>query len=190
VFKEHHLSEPKDPTHSFDLQDYYTNPADYRSRFDRYLPHLSVLVNGMYWDERYPRLITRKHLQTMYTGQEPRLLTIGDITCDVDGSIESTVKAAPIEDPIFVYDPYTHDANSGFEGKGLQMMTVDILPSELPRESSGHFSTALLPFIRKIVEADYSVPFESLQLPPAIHKAVILHQGKLTPDYEYIRRYL
>jgi alpha-aminoadipic semialdehyde synthase len=190
VFKEHHLSEPTDPGITFDLQDYYTNPSAYRSRFDRYIPHLSLLVNGMYWDERYPRLITRKHLQEMYAGKEPRMIAIGDITCDIDGSIESTVKAAPIEDPIFVYDPVTHDAVSGYEGRGMQMMTVDILPSELPRESSGHFSTALMPFIRKIVEADYSVPFEALQLPQAIRKAVILHQGKLTPDYVYIRRYL
>ncbi|HRZ77268.1 MAG TPA: bifunctional lysine ketoglutarate reductase /saccharopine dehydrogenase family protein, partial [Bacteroidales bacterium] len=154
TFREHHLSAPNDPGAPFDLQQYYRDPSGYHGLFHRYLPTLSLLVNGMYWDARYPRLVTRSQLQEMYREGEPRLRAIGDITCDIDGSIESTVKAAPIEDPIFVYDPFTHEAHSGCQGRGIQMMTVDILPSELPREASEHFSAALLPFLRAIVEAD------------------------------------
>jgi len=69
-------------------------------------------------------------------------------------------------------------------------MTVDILPSELPREASEHFSAALLPFLRAIVEADYTVPLDQLALPPAIRKALIVYQGKLTPEFNHIRQYL
>ena len=70
------------------------------------------------------------------------------------------------------------------------MMTVDILPSELPREASLHFSTALFPYVKAIVGANYSVPLEDLELPEAIRKALIVYQGKLTPDYAYIGKYL
>lgn len=190
VFKEHHLSQPLNPKEQFDLQDYYQNPKFYRSAFDPYIPHLSVLVNGMYWDTRYPKLITKAHLEQMYFDSEPKMQVIGDITCDINGSIESTVKAAPIEDPIFVYHPFEQEITSGYEGKGMQMMTVDILPSELPKEASEHFSNALLPFVPAIVGADYSLALDKLNLPGPIRKALILHQGKLTPEYQYIQKYI
>ena len=41
-----------------------------------------------------------------------------------------------------------------------------------------------------IAQADYSVPFEELALPPEIKRAVIVYQGELTPDYRYIEKYL
>lgn len=190
VFKEEHLSQPLNPDKEFDLQDYYANPQFYRNAFEKYVPNLSVLVNGMYWDSRYPKLITKSYLEKLHIDGPPKLTVIGDITCDINGSIESCVKAAEIEDPIFVYDPFTHEIASGHEGRGMLMMTVDILPSELPREASEYFSQALLPFIPDVVQADYTLPFEQLDLPNPIKKALILHQGKLTPDYAYIQQYL
>jgi alpha-aminoadipic semialdehyde synthase len=45
-------------------------------------------------------------------------------------------------------------------------------------------------FIPSIVKADFSVDFDSLDLPSEIKKAVILYHGKLTPDYQYINKYL
>ena len=69
-------------------------------------------------------------------------------------------------------------------------MAVDNLPCELPYESSKAFSESLIRFIPSIVKADYSSDFKNLDLPPEIKKAVILHNGKLTPDYEYINSFL
>jgi alpha-aminoadipic semialdehyde synthase len=69
-------------------------------------------------------------------------------------------------------------------------MSVDILPSELPRESSQTFSDALVGFMLEIAETDFDVPFEELKLPKPIKKALILHKGKLTTDYEYLKQYL
>ena len=78
----------------------------------------------------------------------------------------------------------------GFEGDGLLIMGVDILPSELPRESSRTFSDALIGFLPEIVNTDFNVPFENLKLPAPIKRAMILFKGKLTPDYEYLNEYL
>ena len=53
-------------------------------------------------------------------------------------------------------------------------MAVDILPSELPRESSLAFSDALLNYIPAIALADYTSTFENLDLPNPIKREVIL----------------
>ncbi len=190
VFKEHHLVEPLDEDGSFDLQHYYANPDQYRGVFHRYIDHLSVLVNGMYWDARYPRLLTKADLKKMYSEGEPKLQVIGDITCDVDGSVESTVKAAPVEDPVFVYHPDTGEITSGFTGHGMLMMTVDILPTELPRESTIAFGDALMPYMKAFAEADLSLPLEKLDIPAPFRRGMILHKGELTPDFAYIQQYL
>jgi len=115
---------------------------------------------------------------------------IGDITCDPDGSIECTHIGTEIEDPVFVYNTETREPTMGFEGDGVLVMSVDILPSELPRESSETFSDALFDYVKAIANADYNVPFQLLDLPAPIKGAMILHKGDLTPDYEYIKEYL
>lgn len=190
VFKEEHLSKLKEGNDEFDLSDYYAHPEKYKSDFEQYLPHLTILMNCMYWDDRYPRIVTKDYLKKLFTIKTPKLTVIGDVTCDPDGSIECTHKGTEIEDPVFVYDPFTQQPLMGFEGKGLLIMAVDILPSELPRESSIAFSNALFSYIKPIANADYSKDFDSLELPNPIKKAMILHQGKLTPDYLYIQKYL
>ncbi len=190
IFKESDLSEPIDPNNDFDLQDYYSHPEKYRDQFEKYIPHLSILMNCMYWDDRYPRIITKDYLEKLYADGNPKLTVIGDVTCDPDGSIEYTHIGTEIEDPIFVYDPATRKPTMGYKGNGLLIMSVDILPSELPRESSISFGDALEKYVKDIVTADYNVPFESLNLPKSIKKAMILHKGELTPDFKYIAEYL
>ena len=190
IFKEWDLSKPKDPDVEFDLQHYYSHPELYESIFEQYIPHLSILMNCMYWNDNYPRIVTKEYLEQLYAAGTPKLTVIGDVTCDPDGSIECTHKGTEIEDPIFVYNPFTKKPTMGFKGEGILVMAVDILPSELPRESSIAFSNALYGYIKSIAEADYSNSFDNLKLPNPIKKAMILHNGELTPDFKYIEQYL
>jgi alpha-aminoadipic semialdehyde synthase len=190
VFKEEDLSATKDPDQKFELHDYYNHPEKYKNQFEQYVDHLTILMNCMYWDDRYPRLITKDFIEEVYKHGEMKLKVIGDVTCDPDGSIEFTHKGTEIEDPVFVYDPVKREPAMGFKGDGILVMAVDILPSELPRESSESFGEALFNFVPAIVKADYSVDFKSLKLPNEIKRAMILHQGELTPDYKYIEEYL
>jgi len=171
---------------SFDLNHYIQNPEEYTSEFESILPQINVLVNGIYWDERYPKLVTKSYLKKMAETGNNHLKIIGDITCDPEGSIECTLKATEIEDPVFVYHPDSETITMGFEGDGVAVMAVDILPSELPRESSEHFSQALMPFMPEIAKADFTADFKNLDLPAPIKNAVIVHKGKLTPDYAYL----
>jgi saccharopine dehydrogenase (NAD+, L-lysine forming) len=190
IFRESDLAEPLDPEATFDLQHYYKHPELYHGKFRPYIDKLTVLVNGMYWDARYPKLVTKDDLREIYAKGEPKLTVIGDITCDVDGSIESTVKAAPVEDPVFVYHPESETIQSGFEGDGMQMMTVDILPTELPRESTIAFGDALLNYMEPLANADFSKSFMHLDLPNPLLRGMILYKGELTPDFTYIQKYL
>jgi alpha-aminoadipic semialdehyde synthase len=191
VFKEEHMVEPCRSGDRFELQDYYKHPEKYRSKFEIYLPHLSILVNAIYWDKMYPRLVTKDYVRRSYSGEKPpRLRVIGDISCDVEGAIEVTVRSTEPGDPVFVYDPKTGESKPGYEGHGPVIMAVDILPSELPRESSIDFSRVLKAFIPAIAVADFSVSFDRLKLPPEIKRALILHQGRLTPAYQYLEKFL
>ncbi len=188
VFKEEDMVVPQKQGDAFALQDYYDFPEKYSSIFEDYLPFISVLVNCIYWDERYPRLVTKEYLKDRWKGS--RLLVIGDISCDINGSIEATGKITDPGSPTFVYDPNTDSMLDGWDGDGPVIMAVDILPSELPRDASVYFSNVLKELIPAIAKADYNVGFADLALPQPVRRAVILHRGKLTPDYEYISKYL
>ncbi|MFC1683807.1 hypothetical protein ACFL0G_06355, partial [Candidatus Zixiibacteriota bacterium] len=135
VFKEEHLVEPIDPGHQFELQDYYDHPEKYRSKFAGYLPHLTTLVNCVYWDDHYPRLVTNEDVRRLFAQDgQPRLRVIGDISCDIEGSIECTVRSTHSDNPIYVYQAATGETQDGCQGKGPVIMAVSNLPTELPAE--------------------------------------------------------
>jgi alanine dehydrogenase len=191
VFQEKDMVEPVSQDRIFDLKDYYGHPENYRSRFETYLPHLAILVNAIYWDARYPRFVTKDYIRHAYRAASiPRLRVIGDISCDIEGAVEVTLKATEPGEPVFVYDPETGEARDGFEGRGPVIMAVDILPSELPREASIDFSQVLKTYVPAIAEADFSVSFDRLELPPEIKNAVILYRGELTPGYRYLEPFV
>jgi len=189
VFREEDLYE-NIHGHPFDLYEYMHNPQDFRSKFEQYIPHLSMLINCIYWDKRFPRLISKDYLEKQFQKGMPKLTVIGDISCDVEGSVECTLQSTVISDPVFVYDPFKRTASLGFKGDGMLVMAVDILPAELPRDSSDGFADALVNFVKPIADADFDEPFEDLDLPRAIKKALILHKGELTPEYKYMEEYL
>jgi alpha-aminoadipic semialdehyde synthase len=190
TFAEEDIVTPRDPDLRFELQHYYANPEKYRSDFARFLPHLTVLMNCNYWDERYPRLVTVEDLHALYGGDGPRLRVIGDLGCDVEGAIECTVTCTEPSDPTYLYDVTTGEIERSFTGNGPVILAVDILPSELPLESSEEFAKSLAPILPALARADFGVDLDRLPVPAEIARAIIVHQGKLTPDYTYLEDYL
>ncbi len=190
VFSEEHMVEPRQPGAAFSLQEYYDFPERYRSIFMRHVPHIDLLLNGIYWTEAYPRLINNQDLARLFEAGPPRLQVVGDVSCDVGGSVQCLVKATSLDEPCFVYDPATGVVTDGAAGPGLAMMAVDNLPCELPAEASQSFSRVLEPFVAALAQTDFRVPFAELQLPGPIQRALILHRGELTADYEYMRAFL
>ncbi len=190
VFHEEHLVERREPGKPFDLQEYYDHPERYAGCFEKHLPHLDVLVNAIYWELRYPRLVTREWARRTYRGGKGRLKVIGDISCDIEGSIELTLKATEPDVPCFVYLPAEDAIRDGIEGEGPVIMAVDNLPCEIPRESSQYFSSVLKEMVPALAGADWSKGFENLDLPSHLKRAVIVHRGELTPLYRYLEKSL
>lgn len=190
TFREQHIVTPRNDLEPFDCQRYYDCPDNFLPVFENYLPHLTVLINGAYWDARYPRLVTVAGLRQHFENGRRKLQVIGDISCDIEGGIECTVKATELDAPTFVYDPLTGSVYDGDAGEGVTVMAVDILPSALPRDASETFSAVLAEFIPGIAAVDTTAPFEELALPPEIKRAVIVHRGELTPAYRHLQQYL
>jgi len=189
VFKEEHMVKPKLSDSDFNLQEYYNKPELYEPIFEKYVPYLTILMNCIYWEKRYPRLITKEYVEKNYN-DDMKLQIVGDISVDVNGAIEFTEKTTNSGNPVFVYNPITKKVKDGCSGEGIAVMAVDNLPCEIPRESSSYFGDTLLRFIPSIAKADFSVDFDELDLPPEIKRAVILYHGKLTPNFEYINKFL
>lgn len=191
VFKEEHMVEPHDSSQSFVLQDYYDHGSSkYKGVFEKYIPYLIVLMNCIYWANKYPRLVTKKYIREHWSEENRRLRIVGDISCDVGGAIEFTIKCTDPGDPGFTYIIDEERAVMGVKGDGPVIMAVDNLPSELPRESSTSFSETLLDFIPFLGEADFTVPFEELNLPKELKDAIIVYRGSLTENYQYLEKYL
>ncbi len=191
IFNEWDIVEPIEEGKEFDIQDYYQHPEKYRPKFFQHVPYLSVLMNCIYWDARYPRLLTKEQTKELYSDyRSPRLRVIGDISCDIEGAIEPTLKATTPEDPVFVYDPWEDKPIPGWKGTGPVILAVDNLPCEIPIEASEYFGDKLKEFLPSLSSLDLDGDLDSLKLPNPIKKAVILYRGELTGPYRYLEKYL
>lgn len=191
VFREADMVEPLAAGAEFELEDYYSCPEKYRSVFPAYLSYLTVLVNCIYWEPRFPRFVPNAALHSLFSRNEsPRLRVIGDISCDIEGSVECTRRVTTPDSPVFVYDPIQDTVKEGFSGRGVTVVAIDNLPAEIPLESSVFFSQALKPFVPAIAHEDFNGDFASCRLPDELKRAVILYKGEFTPDYRYMQEYL
>jgi len=186
IFKEEHLVEPKNKNDKFELMDYFKHPEKYKSKFENYIPYLSLIVNAIFWTKQSPVFITKQYFKSI---NEFKLDLICDISCDIDGAVEFTYKSTTSDNPAYVYNPIDDSFTNGYDGFGIVDLAVDNLPTELPRNSSIEFSNALNGFVNGIVNADKSKSFEDAGYPPEIKNAVIVYNGKLTPKYKYLEEF-
>jgi alpha-aminoadipic semialdehyde synthase len=119
---------------------------------------------------------------------------VADITCDVHGSIEFLERSTSIERPFYQYDPVSEKEVTDDIGKtGVTVMGVDILPAELPRESSEHFGNSVTGVVQQLVHAmeqqDASVSgIDTTLLSPGLADSFITTaDGSLTPGFEYLK---
>ena len=173
----------------FDRAHYKANPEQYEGVFHvAVAPYSSAIINCMYWDGAYPRLMNLKQSRALGAGW--RCIGICDISCDEQGSIELLRKFTSIDEPYYVYDTASdaiHEGEEGMSAEGILFHAVDHLPSELPADASAHFGNALLPLLPQLAASDGALPWaEQTDLPEALRGAVITAHGQLTPRYKYI----
>jgi alanine dehydrogenase len=174
----------------FYFEEYLEHPERFESNLDVYLPYINALIHTSYWDKRYPRMVSRETIRSLWRKKPFRLDFIGDIACDVDGSIALTYKTTTRENPTFTYDPGTKTFIDGYASKGITVMAADNLPSELPGDASSEFSRLVRDYVYQIAAHGVRDLTNHIALPAEIRKAVITQGGKLTGEYQYLSKWL
>jgi len=169
----------KDCNEFDDVQDFYNNPSDYESDFDHFLPMSDIMINGIYWDNKAPAFFTKKQMKQ----KDFKIKVIADVTCDIApvSSIPSTLKASTIDNPVFGYDPKTEMESEPFLPNVVDMMTIDNLPNEMPRDASVAFGDMFI---------EHVLPELNIAESQMLERASIAIDGKLGPKFQYLEDYL
>ena len=119
-------------------QDYILNPQEYNSKIKNYLFDTDMFIACHYWDSKFPKLFSPKQINEF-----KNLKIIGDVTCDINGSVPTTIRSTTIAKPYYLINT---DSMKEIElgNKGIAVMAVDNLPSELPRDASEEFGSSVI----------------------------------------------
>jgi len=156
-------------------QDFILNPHEYRSKAINYLHSTDMLITGHYWNPKFPKLFSLNQINEF-----KNLKIIGDITCDINGSIPTTIRSTSIAKPY-----YSFDINSmkeiNLSNKGIAVMAVDNLPSELPCESSEEFGHSIMSEV---------LPYLINKDDGRINRATTTSKGKLCSSFSYLENFI
>lgn len=172
----------------FYFEDYLAHPKKFESNLDLYLPYINILIHTAYWDSTYPRLVTKDMIDSLSCKEPFRMEFIGDLSCDIDGSIEITHKATSTDRPTFTYHPGDRRYIDGYKSEGVTVLAVDNLPAELPRDASGDFSRLIRDYVYQIAVHGIHDVTHHMALPLEIRNAVVTQNGRLTRRFSYLKR--
>ena len=160
---------------NFSLEHFINNPQDYSSSALQYLKETNILISAHYWDPSSPKIFESEDLRDLQN-----LKIVGDITCDINGSVPTTIRSTTIEKP-----NYWIERNSLKEidknNDGIAVMAVDNLPSELPRDSSTEFSEGIIKEV---------LPFLLKEDDGRILNGTITTDGSFLEKYNYLNDYI
>jgi len=160
---------------NFNLEHFINNPQDYSSSALQYLKETNILISAHYWDPSSPKIFENEDLKDLQN-----LKIVGDITCDINGSVPTTIRSTTIEEPNYWIERYTLkeiDENND----GIAVMAVDNLPSELPRDSSTEFSEGIIKEV---------LPFLLKEDDGRILNGTITTDGSFLEKYNYLNDYI
>ena len=160
---------------NFNLEHFIKNPREYSSSALQYLKETNIFISAHYWEPSSPKIFENEDLKNL-----PRLNIVGDITCDINGSVPTTIRSSTIEKP-----NYWIDRNNLKEieenNDGIAVMAVDNLPSELPRDSSAEFSEGIIKEV---------LPFLLNEDDGRILNGTITTDGSFLEKYNYLNNYI
>ena len=161
----------------FNLGHFFANPTEYKSRFKKFTEIADIFISCHYWDHNADVLFNEEDTQS----EKFNLKVIADITCDIKGSIPTTIRSSTIDNPIYGYNPESGEEGAPFSPANITIMAVDNLPCELPRDASVDFGAALIKNIIPALIGDDSTSI--------INRASITKNGELNTGYEYLEDY-
>ncbi len=162
----------------FDRAAFHTDPSGHRADMLPFARKAHIYIAAHFWDPRGPKILTTDDLR------DPALTlkVVADLSCDIGGPIDSTLKASTIADPFFGYDRASGvECAVGAPGS-ITVMSVDNLPCELPRDASKAFGRDLM---------DHVLPhLIGEDREGMIARATIAKGGMLTERYAYLAEYV
>ncbi|PRY89709.1 NAD(P)-dependent oxidoreductase [Mongoliibacter ruber] len=162
----------------FDQKEFYAEPQKYESHFLKFAEVSDILIAAAYWDNRAPRLFTRQDINS----EDFCISVIADITCDIEGSIPTTLKPSTIADPVYDVDRETFEVLEPFgKQNSISVMAVDNLPTELPRDASEEFGSHL---------SEHFIPELLKEKSKILDRATITKDGDLTIEFIYLKDYV
>ena len=162
---------------AFSWNHFTEHPNEYTSDFMRWAKHTDILICGHFWANGAPVYLNQEDLQS----SDNRIRMIGDVTCDIMGSVKSTLRAATHAEPYYDYNPATGKEEPAFSSKeNITVEAVDTCPNALPRDASKYFGDMLTPHV-----------FEPLlnrqgEHSKVIEGATIVKAGELTDKFAYL----
>ena len=161
-----------------DNTDFYKNPQDYTSNFERFSKVADIFMAGHFHGNNAPDILTRD----MLNAPDCKIKVVADISCDVDGPIACTIKASTIADPFFGYLPFENKEVPHTHPGSIMVMSVDNLPCELPKDASEGFGEM---FMEHVIPAFFNNDKDGI-----LERAKITENGKLTPRFAYLQDYV
>lgn len=161
---------------SFSWNDFTHNAKDYESDFMLFAKKTDVLVCAHFWGPEAPVYLSEEDLRN----EDMRIRMIGDVTCDIKGSIKSTVRPATHDDPFYDYNPITEQDEPAFSSpNNISVMAVDTCPNALAMDTSEYFGKMLTEHVfEPLLKGEHS---------DVIDRSMILKNGILTPRFAYLR---
>lgn len=173
----------------FDRSDYYSRPSEWKSIFhEKVAPFTNLLVNGAGWQPGFPRLMTNEQLglarkESYKYSPFGRFRTIADVSCDVKGGLEFMDKSTTIDSPFYYVKPPSIPTDM----PGVQIMSVDILPAQIPEDASKHFSSCLMPYLRTLVrQYQNRLTEQDQEYIAALNRATIAQGGELQGQFRWL----
>ncbi|MFM9944002.1 MAG: NAD(P)-dependent oxidoreductase [Bacteroidia bacterium] len=156
---------------------FFNNHSAYQSKFKPYCSVATILINGVFWDSAMPQHFSKEDTKS----NDFSIKVIGDISCDVEGSVPITIHDTHAENPVFGWDAANQCECEPFTEKSIDVMAVSNLPSELPANASEGFGNDLL----KFVLPELLKPESEM-----IKNATICQNGNLTEKFNYLADYI
>jgi alanine dehydrogenase len=161
----------------FTWSDFSKNASEYESDFIKFAKKTDVLISAHFWAPDAPVYLGEEDLRR----EDLRIKMIGDVTCDIKGSIKSTVRSSTHDKPYFDYNPFTEKEEEAFSSdRNITVMAVDTCPNALALDASEYFGDMLTEHVFKPMLKYLS------QINPIVEGATIISDGKLTPLYSYL----
>jgi saccharopine dehydrogenase (NAD+, L-lysine forming) len=160
------------------VEAFIRNSATYTNTFIKYLSKADIYISAHFWDGRSAPFFTNEDVKA--NDFRPRI--IADITCDIEGSVPTTLRSSTIEDPLYGFDRLTGMESGPFAENSITIMAVDNLPCEIPADASTGFGDEL---IEKVLPLFFEDDVEKV-----LERATICQDGSLTRYFNYLQDYL